>query len=180
MNAESDVELFREDLVALKRDVASPIKHMKGGATNTVQDAAGQIKRRVQSMRDEAGAQGDRSAKAINLFIENQPVSGRASPLRLVTLALACFGGEPILFSQRSRHVGSRIASGWRARRRAATNWIFRADRNLAIVLPSLRCDCSGLCAVALWICASPTLGAAGASLVVSAVLCAVGLAAFV
>jgi hypothetical protein len=73
MNAESDVELFREDLVALKRDVASPIKHMKGGATNTVQDAAGQIKRRVQSMRDEAGAQGDRSAKAINLFFENQP-----------------------------------------------------------------------------------------------------------
>jgi hypothetical protein len=65
----------------------------------------------VQSLRHEAGAQGDRSAKAINLFIENQPVSGRASPLRLVTLALACFGGEPILFSQRSRHVGSRIAS---------------------------------------------------------------------
>jgi hypothetical protein len=29
----------------------------------------------------------------------------------------------------------------------AATNWILRADRNLAIVRPSLRPDCSGLCA---------------------------------
>ena len=34
-------QLFREDLVALKRDVASLIDHMKGGATNIVQDAAG-------------------------------------------------------------------------------------------------------------------------------------------
>jgi hypothetical protein len=75
MNAESDVELFREDLVALKRDVASPIKHMKGGATNTVQDAAGPLNRRVPSVRQEAGAQGDRSAKVINLFVENQRVA---------------------------------------------------------------------------------------------------------
>ena len=43
MNADSDIELFREDLVALKRDVASLIEHMKGGATNTVQNAAGEI-----------------------------------------------------------------------------------------------------------------------------------------
>jgi hypothetical protein len=75
MNAESDVELFREDLVALKRDVASPIKHMKGGATNTVQDATGPLNRRVRSVRQEAGAQGDRSAKVINLFVENQRVA---------------------------------------------------------------------------------------------------------
>jgi hypothetical protein len=60
-------ELFREGLVALKRDVASLVEHMKGGATNTVQDAARQIKRRVQSLRHEAGSakrslgQGDQS-----------------------------------------------------------------------------------------------------------------------
>jgi ElaB/YqjD/DUF883 family membrane-anchored ribosome-binding protein len=75
MNADSDIELFREDLLALKRDVASLIEHIKGGATNTVQDAADQIKQRVCSLRQEAGAQGDRSAKAINLFIENQPIA---------------------------------------------------------------------------------------------------------
>jgi hypothetical protein len=75
MNAESDVELFREDLVALKRDVASPIKHMKGGATNTVQDGAGPLNRRVRSVGQEAGAQGGRWAKVINLFVENQRVA---------------------------------------------------------------------------------------------------------
>ena len=69
-------ELFREGLVALKRDVSSLVEHMKCRATNIVQDAAGQIKRRVRSLRQEAGAQGDRVAKAINLFIENQPVAG--------------------------------------------------------------------------------------------------------
>lgn len=75
MTTDSDIELFREDLVALKRDVASLIEHAKGGATDTVQDAAGQIKRRVRSLREEAGAQRDRSAKAVNLFLETQPVA---------------------------------------------------------------------------------------------------------
>jgi ElaB/YqjD/DUF883 family membrane-anchored ribosome-binding protein len=75
VTTDSDIELFREDLVALKRDVASLIEHAKGGATDTVQDAAGQIKRRVRSLREEAGAQRDRSARAVNLFVENQPVA---------------------------------------------------------------------------------------------------------
>lgn len=30
LNADSDLELFREDLDAVKRDVASLIEHMKG------------------------------------------------------------------------------------------------------------------------------------------------------
>ena len=33
---EPDLALFREDLDALKRDVANLIEHMKGGATSTV------------------------------------------------------------------------------------------------------------------------------------------------
>ena len=32
MNADSDLELFREDIEAAKRDVASLIEHMKGVA----------------------------------------------------------------------------------------------------------------------------------------------------
>ena len=89
MNTDSDIELFREDLVALKRDVASLFEHMKGGATNTVQDGAGQIKRRVRSLRQEAGAQGDRSAKAIHLFIENQPVAALS-----IAVAVGCVGAR--------------------------------------------------------------------------------------
>jgi hypothetical protein len=59
----------------LKRDVASLTEHMNGGETRTVQNAAGQMERRVRSLRQQAGAQGDRSAKAVSLFVENQPVA---------------------------------------------------------------------------------------------------------
>jgi hypothetical protein len=75
MNADSDLELFREDLDVVKCDVPTLIEHMKGVATNTVQNAAGPIKRRIRNLRQEAGAQGHRSAKAVSLFIENHPVA---------------------------------------------------------------------------------------------------------
>ena len=73
MNADSDLELFREDLDAVKRDVASLIEHMKGVATNTVQNAACQVEQRVRSLRQQAGAEGERSASALNLFVQNRP-----------------------------------------------------------------------------------------------------------
>lgn len=61
MNADSDLELFREDLEAVKRDVASLIEHMKGVATNSVQNVACQVEQRVRSLRLQAGAEGERS-----------------------------------------------------------------------------------------------------------------------
>ena len=73
-NVDSDLQQFREDLGALKRDVASLIEHMKGGAANTVQNAAGEVERRVRSLTEQAGAEGDRSAKALQVFLQNQPV----------------------------------------------------------------------------------------------------------
>ena len=73
MNADSDLELFREDLDAVKRDVASLIEHMKGVATNSVQNAACQVEQRVRSLRLQAGAEGERSANALNLFVQNRP-----------------------------------------------------------------------------------------------------------
>ena len=73
MNADSDLVLFREDLDAVKRDVASLIEHMKVAATSTVQNAACQVEHRVRSLRQQAGAEGDRSANALNLFVQNRP-----------------------------------------------------------------------------------------------------------
>ena len=37
-NTDPDLATFREDLEALKRNVASPIEHIRGGATNRVQN----------------------------------------------------------------------------------------------------------------------------------------------
>ena len=74
MDSDPDIALFREDLVILKRDVASLIEHIKGGATNNVQIATNQIERHLRSLRQEAGAQGERSAQAIRVFTEKQPL----------------------------------------------------------------------------------------------------------
>lgn len=73
MNADSDLELSREDLEAVKRDVASLIEHMKGVATNSVQNVACQVEQRVRSLRLQAGAEGERSANALILFVQNRP-----------------------------------------------------------------------------------------------------------
>src|ERR1700722_4512761 len=74
MDSDPDIALFREDLVILKRDVASLIEHIKGGATNNVQIATNQIERRVRSLRQEAGVQGERSAQAVRVLTEKQPL----------------------------------------------------------------------------------------------------------
>jgi hypothetical protein len=50
-NADSDIALFRQDLVALKREVANLAEHMKGEETSTIQSAAGEIERSVRSLR---------------------------------------------------------------------------------------------------------------------------------
>jgi hypothetical protein len=72
MNADSDIALFRQDLVALKRDVATLTEHMKGGETSTVQNAAGEIERSVRGLRQQGRAEGGQSTKAVSLFIEKQ------------------------------------------------------------------------------------------------------------
>ncbi len=71
--ADPDLAVLREDLVALKRDVASLIEHIKGGAANKVQSAAGQIDRGARSIRQAAAAQRERSAQTVGFFIEEQP-----------------------------------------------------------------------------------------------------------
>ena len=58
----------------LKRDVASLIEHIKGGATNNVQNATNQVEPHVRTLRQEAGAQGERSAQAVRVFTEKQPL----------------------------------------------------------------------------------------------------------
>jgi len=77
MESDPDVALFREDLVILKRDVASLIEHIKGRATNKVQNATNQVERHVRSLRQEAGAQDGRSAQAVSVFIEERPFVAR-------------------------------------------------------------------------------------------------------
>jgi hypothetical protein len=73
-NSEQDFAAFRSDLAALKHDVTSLIEHIKGGATDSVQNAAEQIDREARGFCHQAGAEGERSAKAIGAWVEKQPI----------------------------------------------------------------------------------------------------------
>lgn len=73
IKVEPDLAMFRDDLDALKRDVASLFDHMRDGAASTVQNVSGQVEQSVRSLRQRAGTEGDRSAKALNIFVQNQP-----------------------------------------------------------------------------------------------------------
>jgi hypothetical protein len=69
--SDPNIAPFREDLVILKRVVA---RNIKRGATNKVKNATNQVERHVRSVRQEAGAQGERSAEAVRVFTEKQPL----------------------------------------------------------------------------------------------------------
>jgi hypothetical protein len=73
-NAEMDLAAFRDDLAALKHDVASLIEHVKGGATDKVHNAAEQIDRGARGLCHDMEAEGERSAKAVGAWVEKQPV----------------------------------------------------------------------------------------------------------
>jgi hypothetical protein len=72
MNAGSDLELFHEDLSASKRNVSNLIEHMKGGAASRAKNAAGEVERRVRNLRQQSGAERDRSAKALKALRSEQ------------------------------------------------------------------------------------------------------------
>jgi ElaB/YqjD/DUF883 family membrane-anchored ribosome-binding protein len=73
-NAEMDLAAFHDDLAALKQDVASLIAHVKGEATDKVQDAAEQLDRKARGICHDVGAEGERSVKAVGAWVEKQPV----------------------------------------------------------------------------------------------------------
>lgn len=73
MNANPDLTVLRQDLLALKRDVAKAVEHIKSGAANNVWSAADQIDRSARGFREAAAAEGERSAQTVGFFIEEQP-----------------------------------------------------------------------------------------------------------
>jgi hypothetical protein len=74
MDSDPDVALFREDLVILKRDVASLIEHIKGRATNKVQNATNQVERHVRASDKKRG-------RKVNVRPRRSASSRRSSPL---------------------------------------------------------------------------------------------------
>jgi hypothetical protein len=87
-----DLAAFRDDLAALKLDVANLVEHLKGGAADKVRSAAEQIDREARGFCREAGLEGERSAKAVGAWVEKQPVLAL-----LIALGVGYVGARALL-----------------------------------------------------------------------------------
>jgi hypothetical protein len=138
MDSDPDIAVFREDLVILKRDVASLIEHVKGGATNKVQNATNQVERHLRSLRQEAKAQGERSAETISVF------TGEAAACRADHRGRNWLCGRPraSAVSQLNDRPSRLFLSVRRLAWRATIDWTFRAYRDPPTVRSSVRGNC--------------------------------------
>jgi ElaB/YqjD/DUF883 family membrane-anchored ribosome-binding protein len=93
MNASSNTDpafaALQNDIAALKRDVSNLIEHLKAGATDSAQNAAGQIDDEARTIYRNVAAEGDRAAKAISRGIEQQPLVAL-----LIALGVGYVGGR--------------------------------------------------------------------------------------
>jgi ElaB/YqjD/DUF883 family membrane-anchored ribosome-binding protein len=80
---------LQADVAALKQDLTSLVTHLKTGATNGAQQAAGQIDEQAQLAYRKISDQGERSIKAISKQIEDQPLMSL-----LVMLGIGFIGGR--------------------------------------------------------------------------------------
>jgi ElaB/YqjD/DUF883 family membrane-anchored ribosome-binding protein len=85
----SDVENLQQDIAALKLDVSNLLEHLKLGASNGAQNAAGQIDDRARRLYRGVAAEGERSVKALSAQIEEQPLVAL-----LIALGIGYFGGR--------------------------------------------------------------------------------------
>ena len=84
-----DLAALQDDLAALKRDVSNLLEHLKIGATNSAQTAAGRVDDEAHRIYHGAAAEGDRAARAIGRQIEKQPLVAL-----LIALGIGYVGGR--------------------------------------------------------------------------------------
>jgi hypothetical protein len=74
IDSDPDIALVREDLVILKRDVASLIEHIKGGATNKAQTPP-------TKLNGACGASANKRRRKVNARPRRSASSLRSTPL---------------------------------------------------------------------------------------------------
>ena len=74
-----DLAAVQEDIAALKRDVANLIEHLKAGATNGAQSAAGQLDEAAQRLYRSVAAEGGSSVSCLTKIfcVESPVIAGR-------------------------------------------------------------------------------------------------------
>ena len=74
-NGEPDLAMLRDDIGALKRDIANLMEHLKVGATTKAHGAAAHVDEGARQFGRTVAAEAERSAKAIGRRVEEQPLA---------------------------------------------------------------------------------------------------------
>lgn len=91
-DAQPDFTALRDDLSALKRDMAVLLTNLKGSAANGAAGAAAQINAGANGVYDAAAASGSRAADALGKQMEEQPVMAL-----LIAFGLGFIGSRVLL-----------------------------------------------------------------------------------
>ena len=68
----SDIEILKDDVAALKRDLGTLVEHLKGGAAG---GATSQLGDEAKQLYARLAAEGARSAEALGKKVEEQPLT---------------------------------------------------------------------------------------------------------
>ncbi len=88
-SSSSDIEQLKQDLTALKADVASLVGHLTAGATAGVESAVNQIDEGAQTLYRSVSAEGCKAMKAVSNQVEQQPLAAL-----LIALGVGYIGGR--------------------------------------------------------------------------------------
>jgi ElaB/YqjD/DUF883 family membrane-anchored ribosome-binding protein len=70
-----DIDVLKDDVAAVKRDLATLVEHLKAGAVGGAQQATSQLGDAVQQLYEKLTVEGARSAETLGKKVEQQPIT---------------------------------------------------------------------------------------------------------
>ena len=70
-----DIDVLKDDVAAVKRDLATLVEHLKAGAVGGAQQTTSQLGDAVQQLYEKLTAEGARSAETLGKKVEQQPIT---------------------------------------------------------------------------------------------------------
>lgn len=88
----SDIDAVRDDVAALKQDVADLVKHLKNGTNGVAHDAANRLREKAGEVYDDLEDRSRRTTAAARHQVEEHPLTAIA-----IAFAVGFIGGRLLL-----------------------------------------------------------------------------------